>query len=248
MESSGLRDTGRKPARVRAEERGPRGRRASAAARGAGACRVNGHRLVGRLAAGALALSIAGCVTYQGRLPPLTDWAERRAVLADWAEWRAAGRIGVRAGDEGFSAGFDWRQEDERLAASVRGPLGVGGVRLTGTPAELTVVRGRDEPLVLTDPEVELRARLGWTIPVGSLRYWLLGIPDPAAPAQTRFTPGGELAELVQHGWTVRYTSYAPAAGALMPRRLSAARDDLSLKVLVKQWEFARPPRDVALR
>ena len=34
---------------------------------------------------------------------------------------------------------------------------------------------------VLQDAEMELRWRYGWTIPVSSLRYWALGIPDPGS-------------------------------------------------------------------
>ena len=37
----------------------------------------------------------------------------------------------------------------------------------------------------------------GWTIPVTSLRFWALGIPDPASPAETEFGDDGQLRKLI---------------------------------------------------
>ncbi|NNC77663.1 MAG: hypothetical protein HKN77_06820, partial [Woeseiaceae bacterium] len=50
----------------------------------------------------ALLLSTAGCVTTKSlELPDLSEWDQRRAVLAEIDQYDFNGRIAVKAGDDG---------------------------------------------------------------------------------------------------------------------------------------------------
>ena len=60
---------------------------------------------------------------------------------------------------------------------------------------------------VLQDAERELQWRYGWTIPVRSLRYWALGIPDPSVPATTELDEQGRLQTLEQNNWRVEIST-----------------------------------------
>jgi len=189
-----------------------------------------------RLVAIGLSALLAGCAARSSlELPELTDWESRREVLD---EWEFAGRIGVSAGTEGFNGQLWWRQDGTVFRARIGGPLGVGTVFINGDGRELTVTDSDGVVTELNDAEIELRQMYGWTIPVTSLRFWALGIPDPAGPAVTEFDADGRLTRLSQLNWQVDITQYREGGGQLMPRRLAAVNDDVKVRLVIDKWVF----------
>lgn len=184
-------------------------------------------------------LVLGGCAVERGlELPPLPDWETRRDVLAGLSEWEFKGRIGVSAGEEGFNGNLRWWQKGDLFRASVGGPLGVGTVRIAGNGQEVTVTDSDGEVTELDDAEEGLRARYGWTIPVTSLRFWALGVPDPSSPAKTEFNEEGLLSGIEQRDWTVRITDYKEGGGQLMPRRLTAVNHGTKVRLVIDDWIF----------
>jgi outer membrane lipoprotein LolB len=182
---------------------------------------------------------ISACAAPGGiRLPELGDWESRQAILAGVDEWEFAGRIGVSAGDEGFNGQLRWRQDGIVYRARISGPLGVGTVFINGDGGELTVTDNDGYVTELQDAEAELRQMYGWTIPVTSLRFWALGIPDPGIPAETEFGDDGQLARLHQSNWQVDFTQYREGGGQLLPRRLNAVNDDVKVRLVIDNWVF----------
>jgi len=194
--------------------------------------------------AGALLLLVAAgvlsaCATRRGvELPVLEDWETRKAVLAEADEWEFAGRIGVRAADEGFNGKLWWRQDRLAFRARVSGPLGVGTIFINGDRGELTLTDRDGVVTELDDAEAELRQLYGWTIPVTSLRFWALGIPDPTEPAEVRLDADGLLQGLEQRGWDVTIDQYMQGGGQNMPRRLTAIDEDIRVRLIIDSWTF----------
>lgn len=181
----------------------------------------------------------SGCATQQQRdLPELGAWENRRAILADIDQWEFAGRIAVSAGDEGFNGKVWWRQNGIVFRARISGPLGVGTVFINGHGGELSVTDQDGVVTELDDAETELRTMYGWTIPVGSLRFWALGIPAPGLPAVETIDADGRLAALMQGGWDVVIDRYASGGGQPMPRRLNAVSDDVRVRLVIDNWTF----------
>ena len=188
------------------------------------------------LAASAL---LTACATRQGLdLPDIDDWASRQAVLETLDDWEFHGRIGVVAGDDGFSGGVRWAQRRDAFNVTVSGPLGVGTVRLEGQPQTVVLTDKDGVSTTLEDVEAELYARYGWTIPVQSLRYWVLGIPDPGTPADTELDDSGRLAYLEQGGWSVAVTRYGEGGGQSMPTRLTAESGQTRVRLVIHNWLF----------
>ena len=182
---------------------------------------------------------VSACVAPSGlQLPELGDWESRQDILAGMDEWEFAGRIGVSAGDEGFNGQLRWRQDGVVFRARINGPLGTGTVFINGDNRELTLTDRNGVVTELQDAEVELRQMYGWTIPVTSLRFWALGIPDPASPAATEFGDDGQLRKLRQSDWQVDFTQYSEGGGQLLPRRLSAVNDDVKVRLVIDTWLF----------
>ena len=185
-------------------------------------------------------LLLSGCATTrQGVvLPEFESWEQRNAVLVGLREWEFAGRIAVKAGDEGFNGKFNWAQQDDQFTATVGGPLGIGTVRIEGQDRTVTLTDKDGEKTVLSDVENELRYRYGWTIPVTSLRYWTLGIPDPATAATTELDADGRVSRLEQNDWIVEISRYREGGGQQMPRILSATNADTRVRLVIDRWLF----------
>lgn len=159
-------------------------------------------------------------------------------MLGNLQEWEFIGRIAVKAADEGFNGKFNWAQNDEAFNASVGGPLGIGTVRIESDGRSVVLTDNDGVQTSLNDAETELRYRYGWTIPVTSLRYWALGIPDPSMAAETEFDAGGLLVQLRQRGWVVEISRYREGGGQPMPRILSATNADTRVRMVIDRWLF----------
>ena len=184
-------------------------------------------------------LAISGCAVQGGvALPELSDWETRTRILADLDEWELKGRLGVSAGVEGFNGKLRYTQNDEDFRATVSGPLGFGTIQIEGDRRQVTVTDKDGEVWMLPDPEVDLQVMYGWTIPVPSLRYWALGIPNPAELAFTEFNEEGQLISLEQGNWHVEFTSYRDSGGQPMPRRLTAVSGDNKVRIVIDDWIF----------
>jgi outer membrane lipoprotein LolB len=184
-------------------------------------------------------LAAGGCVTRESvQLPDLSGWETRKAWLARADDWELSGRIGVKTRDDGFNGKLRWRQDGEAFTATVGGPLGVGTVRIEGDDGRVIVTDNDGRRTVLSDVEQDLYVRYGWTIPVDSLRYWALGIPDPSMPATAELNDEGQLARLEQRDWVVSISHYRESAGARMPFRLSAENHDTRVRIVIDDWYF----------
>lgn len=183
--------------------------------------------------------ALGGCATRQSlELPDLGDWDQRRYLLEQADDWEFSGRIGVAAGDDGFNGSLRWAQDGADFEATVSGPLGIGTVRLEGDDQRVRLTDKDGNVTVLENAEDDLYLRYGWTIPVRSLRFWALGIPDPAQPADTELDDDGFLATLRQGGWTVRITRYGEGGGQVMPTRLNAESPATKVKLVIHRWSF----------
>ena len=186
-----------------------------------------------------LALLGAGCVSRQSvQLPDIDSWDTRIQVLGNHENWEFSGRIGVSASNDGFNGKLRWVQKSDAFSATVSGPLGIGTVRIEGDGESVVLTDKDGVRTALSDAEIELQVRYGWTIPVTSLRYWALGIPDPTAPAQIEFNADGQLVEIVQRDWTVTISRYRNSGGQPMPSRLSASMTDTRVRIIIHNRLF----------
>jgi len=184
-------------------------------------------------------LAISGCAVQGGvALPELSDWEARTRILADLDDWEFKGRIGVSAAGEGFNGKLRYSQNDDDFRATVSGPLGFGTIQIEGDGSQVTVIDKDGEEWMLPDPEVDLQIMYGWTIPVASMRYWALGIPDPTELAFTDFDEQGLLTSLEQGNWHIQIAQYREGGGQMMPRWLTAVSGDNKVRLLIDNWTF----------
>jgi outer membrane lipoprotein LolB len=189
-------------------------------------------------AAALLMLALAGCQTAPVAPAPTIAWSVRRPTLQSLDRFGLQGRVAVAVGGQGFNAGIRWTQSGTRTRLELTGPLGAGGVQVTANGADLSVITSSGKRLGAEAARAELRDKLGFEPPLGSIRYWILGVPDPGAPASVRLDSQQRLTGLTQEGWRIDYTSYMPVGAEWLPRLLTLRRAGVRVRMVVDGWRL----------
>jgi outer membrane lipoprotein LolB len=194
------------------------------------------ERMRGLLAAFLLAAALAGCKALPPAPPETAPWDVRKAALQARDQFDLKGRIAVAVAQEGFNAKLRWEQRGERSDLALDGPLGVGGVHITSNGDSLKVLNSRGEQLDSEAAKQEIESKLGFEPPIASLRYWVLGVPDPATAAEEVLDDSKRLASLKQDGWQIDYTAYANVGGQSLPSKATLTREDVRVRLFVDDW------------
>jgi outer membrane lipoprotein LolB len=185
-----------------------------------------------------VAVMLASCRTVPVHEPAAQTqtWEARRPQLQARDRFELKGRVAVATGSEGFNARLRWTQDGKQTRMSLDGPLGAGGVQVTSDGSAVSIVNSRGERLENDAARAELANRLGFDPPLDSLRYWILGVPEPGHPAQESLDPQQRLATLQQDGWQIQYTDYMSVHGEWLPSKLTLQRQGVRLRVVVDGW------------
>lgn len=182
------------------------------------------------------ALTLAGCA-----VAPRAPESGATPDPGTLRQWTASGRMAIAAGTDGGSGSFTWTQDDAETRLDLRGPLGTGAVRLVVTPGALSLADGAGQTLDAEAARAELRSRLGADLPWDQLRYWMLGLADPAEAAIVQDADSAPWRVIEQSGWRLAYQSFAAVQGVNVPQRFSAERGSVRVRVIVDTWS-ASPP------
>ena len=190
------------------------------------------------LTAAILVLLVTACATVS---PVVVErerlWQSHRTALVDLTNWQTSGRVGVITANEGWSASFDWRQQQADYWIRISGPFGRSLVELVGKPRYVRLKEGGKKALVAQSADVLLEQRTGWTLPVDGLRYWIVGLPVPGFPEQHTVDSQGNLSSLNQAGWLIEYKSYQQVDGYRLPRKLQMVNGDVRVKLIASDWQ-----------
>ncbi len=197
--------------------------------------RNNSGLLAAGIALAGVAL-LAGCQTAPVAPAPAMAWSVRRPTLQNLEQFGLDGRVAVAVGNQGFNAGIRWAQSGAVTRLALTGPLGAGGVEVTANGADLSVITSSGKRLGNDAARSELRDKLGFEPPLASIRYWVLGVPDPGAPAAVQLDSQQRLTELTQDGWQVDYNSYMPVGAQWLPRLLTLRREGVRVRMVVDGW------------
>ncbi len=187
----------------------------------------------------ALLLMLLGFAACHSLAPlPALSWPERRSALQAVEHYGFNGQLAVATASEGFSATLRWQQDGVASELLLRAPLGVGGARVHFDSAGLQVIAADGTRSEDGEAQAQLLKVLGFEPPLTSLRYWLLGVPDPSATAVESLDSTARLTQLQQGDWQVEYGEYQRSGGQWLPRQLSLRRGPLRIKLHISQWRL----------
>jgi outer membrane lipoprotein LolB len=194
------------------------------------------------------ALLLAGCAVLRPAAPPVVPapsavgasvWEQRVGVLQSLPDWELQGRAAVAYGKQGWQASLTFTQSGDVSDVHLAGPLGIAASELTLMPAGLSVNGAPPTADVVN----RLQAKIGFALPLEDLRYWLLGVPAPDAPADVTRNASDRAAQLSQAGWTVVFDRYMPNQGDVLPARLVLSHEDVRIRIVVEQWKLPAEAR-----
>ena len=174
-------------------------------------------------------LMVLGCTTEI--VAPETLYSKiRRESLYNLEQWSFEGRLGLTGIKDSWQANINWqhRSSDEEIRLS--GPLGQGATIIKLTGKLVTIDRGNDKIQTSLEPEAFISQQLGMFVPVRSLRYWVIGVPEPGSP----YVEAG--LGFRQAGWLIEYKQMQRVNAQNMPRRITVTNEKVKLKIMIDQW------------
>ena len=158
------------------------------------------------------------------------------------ADFAVGGRLAVRDDAERFSASFSWLQRRADYSIELWGPFGAGRVRVRGNEDRVTITTARGDFVRGVDPDLLMRAELGWSIPLDAMASWIRGVPVGKRPFVARQVTGERLDSFEQDGWSVEFDRFRNVDGSERPGRILAVRGPSRIVVVVRTWQ-AGPER-----
>ncbi len=184
------------------------------------------------------AVALSACQTVPVPPAPVTAWSVRRPLLQALGRFELNGRVAVAVGQQGFNADLRWAQNGTRTRMVLSGPFGAGATEVSDAGGTLSVVTARGQRLGNTAAHTVLERQLGFDPPLASLRYWILGVPDPSLPASVTVDASQRLSRLEQAGWMIDYRAYSPVGAEWLPRLLTVKRAAVRLRMVVDAWHL----------
>ncbi len=222
--------------------------------------------LRGHISAAAAALIttlvLVGCASAPITQAPATStaaeaaWGIRQVKLAAVATWTLKGRIAVNnnaatditpgteinsapaPGAINISAMLHWAQQPSDYHIDVVPPFGQGAIRLEGNSEGVVMRLPGGRQLSAASPDALLYAQTGLRLPIRSLRYWVMGRPDPASEVRKVLDDTGRALWLEQSGWRVEFLRYTQINGLDMPDKLVMTRSPMHLRLVIDRWEL----------
>ncbi|MEI6542960.1 MAG: lipoprotein insertase outer membrane protein LolB [Methylococcales bacterium] len=153
-----------------------------------------------------------------------------REHLYDLGSWSFSGRLALTGKKDAWQANIVWAHDLGSDEIKLSGPLGQGATVIRLSSDEVIIDRGDGKVLSSRQPEDFISQQLGLAVPVRSLRYWVVGLPEPS----TTFvlTTDG----FVQSGWLIEYKQEQVVNSELLPRKISVTNERVKLKLMIDQW------------
>ena len=183
-----------------------------------------------------LLLGFSGCATLQGNAETssLSSSPDRLTV------WDMEGRIGVHAAKDSWQADLAWSHDLKQDRLRLTGPLSQGLVSIILQKDLIYINEGDGIEHLARDPEAALKARLGFAVPLKSLRCCILGIPNAEEPSQPLVS--GPVGGFMQQGWRIVPSSLMTVGGYTLPGRLLVEGGGVRLKIIMDQWNPSSSP------
>ena len=150
--------------------------------------------------------------------------------LYDLERWSFEGRLALTGQNDSWSANISWEHSPEAEKIKLFGPLGQGAVLISLKGNVVTIDRGGDDVQSSTQPEEFINQQLGMFVPVRSLRYWVVGLPEPSLSYKD--TDSG----FNQAGWLSEYKQMQPVDDGAMPLKMMVMNNQVKLKLVIDHW------------
>lgn len=202
------------------------------------------------------ALFLSACVSTPSKpIPadPVKAWQARVSDLSEIESWEVKAKLAVKTHKRGGQATMLWHLDHEDHKINLYGPLGGGRFILTRNAEGATLRDNKKRTYQAQTPEELLYRVAGWQVPFASMRYWVLGMPEPGTQYVESLDEWGRLQTLTQSGWEIEFEEYRDFNGRELPRKFLMTAlpgtthivdDDhnenaqVRVKIIIKRWRL----------
>ena len=178
---------------------------------------------------GCALLMLSACTNM--RVEPKVNYATlTNTSLYQLEQWTLDGRLALTGKNDSWQASINWVHQPENEAIKLAGPLGQGATTIQLTGDRVTLDRGDGKVQSSNQPEAFINQQLGMFVPIRSLRYWVVGLPEPGQ-AFIKTAEG-----FTQAGWLVEYPQMQRIDRQAMPRKMTVTNAQIKLKLIIDQW------------
>jgi outer membrane lipoprotein LolB len=153
--------------------------------------------------------------------------------------FEALGRVYVRFGERGFSGTMRWRHDAQTDEVWLGGPLGQGAAHILRDASGATLTTADQKTYQAWSIESLTEEGLGWRLPLADLSYYVVGKVPPAAEANIERDAQGRPMRVLHNGWTVQWSNTTEEAGTRALPRLTLAREDVEIRLVVDRIDPA---------
>ena len=182
-----------------------------------------------------LIVLLSGCALFRPASTPVAPPSQPES-----APFALNGRISINHQGKRHSAGVRWTHQARSDEILLLTPLGQTVARIFYDAFAATLDQG-GKRYQADDVEALMNQVLGWHLPLGGLRHWMLGKAAPDTSAQIERDSQGRVTRLQQDNWEVRYLKYANGGQDSMQTRLELTHTDLQMTLLIDKWEWNPP-------
>lgn len=179
---------------------------------------------------GCCVLLLSGCSFFTVEPPSIPYSKTATLPLYKLEKWSFEGRLSITGRTESWTANIDWQHGFDKEKIKLSGPLGQGATHIELGKGVVTIDRGDGKAQTSNQPETFINQQLGLSVPVQSLRYWVIGLPEPTQNFVETATG------FKQAGWLIEYKQMQAVKTTTMPYKINVTNEQVKLKLIVDEW------------
>lgn len=179
----------------------------------------------------ALMSVLSGCALFQDQPVVPYQLAARQHFKAPEV-WTFDGRIALSNEKDSISAAILWQHQKDRDVIELAGPLAQGKMQITVTADAVVIDDGDKSQEYRGVVEDIISAQIGIDVPVQSLKYWVLGLNDPAAKVSE------QVDGFSQSGWQIKFKGMQAVKQLQLPHKMAVEKELTRIKLIVDRWEI----------
>lgn len=180
---------------------------------------------------------LSACATRPPVSVDIKTGAEEGCRICALDAWALEGRVAVQSAQQGWNANLHWEHDHGQDRVRISGPFSQGAVSVILQDDLIYINEGNGKTEMSREPDTALKARVGFPVPLRSLRYWLLGVPSPQADY---VAAGKGDAGFVQQGWTLVYSGTYQVDNFTLPARMVVSGENAKLKLVLDSWTVGK--------
>jgi len=187
------------------------------------------------LSAAVVVVGLNGCALFL-KEPAVPGVSQAQQRIYGLSSWRLEGRIGVQTAKDAWHANLFWEHEGRQDRLRISGPFSQGAVSIILQDDLIYINEGHGVVESSREPDVMLKQRLGFAVPLASLRYWVMGVPSPVAEHAAERDSSGRIRGFRHLGWLLSFDRFVNVRDLVLPQKMTIQGHEVKLKLIADEW------------